>query len=214
MDDMLADFPFWGAWIFMFILGTLRGQGTYWIGRGASSAATHVGSDGDADSKWAKVKAWLNSDKTKTGRTLVHKIGVVAVPLSYLTVGLQTAVLAAAGLVRIQWWKFTVAQIPGAMAWATIYSGVGLAGWKAVIAVFTGDGIIPAIALVVLVTAAIVGVVFISKSIRKNSAAKNNSGAPAASLSEDTVPGSDSKAEAEAKTESEAGTEDHVETRH
>lgn len=181
MEDMLADFPFWGAWIFMFILGTLRGQGTYWIGRGASSAATHVGSDGDADSKWAKVKAWLNSDKTKTGRTLVHKIGVVAVPLSYLTVGLQTAVLAAAGLVRIQWWKFTVAQIPGAMAWATIYSGVGLAGWKAVMAVFTGDGIIPAIALVVLVTAAIVGVVFISKSIRKNSAAKNNSGAPAAS---------------------------------
>src|SRR5699024_12061197 len=91
----------------------------------ASSAATHVGSEEDSDSKWAKIKAWLNSDRTKTGRTLVHKIGVVAVPLSYLTVGLQTAVLAAAGLVRIQWWKFTVAQIPGAIAWATIYSGVG-----------------------------------------------------------------------------------------
>lgn len=206
MDDMLADFPFWGAWIFMFILGTLRGQGTYWIGRGASSAATHVGSDGDADSKWAKVKAWLNSDKTKTGRTLVHKIGVVAVPLSYLTVGLQTAVLAAAGLVRIQWWKFTVAQIPGAMAWATIYSGVGLAGWKAVIAVFTGDGIIPAIALVVLVTAAIVGVVFISKSIRKDSAAKLNSGAPAAAPSEEALPEPESAADSEA--------EGNVETRH
>ena len=208
MEDMLADFPFWGAWIFMFILGTLRGQGTYWIGRGASSAATHVGSDEDTESKWAKVKAWLNSDKTKTGRTLVHKIGVVAVPLSYLTVGLQTAVLAAAGLVRIQWWKFTIAQIPGAMAWATIYSGVGLAGWKAVIAVFTGDGIIPAIALVVLVTAAIVGVVFISKSIRKDSAAKLNSGAPAAAAapSEDAVPEPESAANSEA--------EGNVATRH
>lgn len=214
MEDMLADFPFWGAWIFMFILGTLRGQGTYWIGRGASSAATHVGSDEDTESKWSKVKAWLNSDKTKTGRTLVHKIGVVAVPLSYLTVGLQTAVLAAAGLVRIQWWKFTIAQIPGAMAWATIYSGVGLAGWKAVIAVFTGDGILPAIALVVLVAVAIVAVVFISKTIRKNSAAKINGGAPAASLAEDTVPGSDSKSGEETKTESEAETESHVETRH
>ena len=102
MDEMLSNFPFWGAWIFMYVLGTLRGQGTYWIGRGASSAVTHVGSEEEHDSKWAQIKAWLNSDRTKTGRTLVHKIGVVAVPLSYLTVGLQTAVLAAAGLVRIQ----------------------------------------------------------------------------------------------------------------
>ena len=158
MEDMLANFPFWGAWIFMFILGTLRGQGTYWIGRGASSAATHVGSAEDNESTWAKIKAWLNSDKTKTGRTLVHKIGVVAVPLSYLTVGLQTAVLAAAGLVRIQWWKFSVAQIPGAMAWATIYSGVGLAGWNAVLAVFTGEGIGPAIALIIVLALVLVAI--------------------------------------------------------
>lgn len=183
MDEMLSNFPFWGAWIFMYVLGTLRGQGTYWIGRGASSAATHVGSEEEHDSKWAQIKAWLNSDRTKTGRTLVHKIGVVAVPLSYLTVGLQTAVLAAAGLVRIQWWKFTVAQIPGAIAWATIYSGVGLAGWSAVLAIFTGDGIVPAIVLVVLVAVVIAAIVFISKSLRKNSAAKTQRGVPAGSTS-------------------------------
>ena len=183
MDEMLSNFPFWGAWIFMYILGTLRGQGTYWIGRGASSAATHVGSEEEHDSKWAQIKAWLNSDRTKTGRTLVHKIGVVAVPLSYLTVGLQTAVLAAAGLVRIQWWKFTVAQIPGAIAWATIYSGVGLAGWSAVLAIFTGDGIVPAIVFVVLVAVVIAAIVFVSKSLRKNSAAKTQRDVPAGSTS-------------------------------
>ena len=183
MDEMLSNFPFWGAWIFMYVLGTLRGQGTYWIGRGASSAATHVGSEEDHDSKWAKIKAWLDSDRTKTGRTLVHKIGVVAVPLSYLTVGLQTAVLAAAGLVRIQWWKFTVAQIPGVIAWATIYSGVGLAGWSAVLAIFTGDGIVPAIVLVVLLAVVIAAIVFISKSLRKNSAAKTQRDVPAGSTS-------------------------------
>ena len=183
MDEMLSNFPFWGAWIFMYVLGTLRGQGTYWIGRGASSAATHVGSEEEHDSKWAKIKAWLDSDRTKTGRTLVHKIGVVAVPLSYLTVGLQTAVLAAAGLVRIQWWKFTVAQIPGAIAWATIYSGVGLAGWRAVLAIFTGDGIVPAIVFVVLVAVVIAAIVFVSKSLRKNSAAKTQRDVPAGSTS-------------------------------
>ena len=183
MDEMLSNFPFWGAWIFMYVLGTLRGQGTYWIGRGASSAATHVGSEEEHDSKWAQIKAWLNSDRTKTGRTLVHKIGVVAVPLSYLTVGLQTAVLAAAGLVRIQWWKFTVAQIPGAIAWATIYSGVGLAGWSAVLAIFTGDGIVPAIVFVVLVAVVIAAIVFVSKSLRKNSAANTQRDVPAGSTS-------------------------------
>ena len=183
MDEILSNFPFWGAWIFMYVLGTLRGQGTYWIGRGASSAATHVGSEEEHDSKWAQIKAWINSDRTKTGRTLVHKIGVVAVPLSYLTVGLQTAVLAAAGLVRIQWWKFTVAQIPGAIAWATIYSGVGLAGWSAVLAIFTGDGIVPAIVFVVLVAVVIAAIVFVSKSLRKNSAAKTQRDVPAGSTS-------------------------------
>ena len=183
MDEILSNFPFWGAWIFMYVLGTLRGQGTYWIGRGASSAVTHVGSEEEHDSKWAKIKAWLDSDRTKTGRTLVHKIGVVAVPLSYLTVGLQTAVLAAAGLVRIQWWKFTVAQIPGAIAWATIYSGVGLAGWRAVLAIFTGDGIVPAIVFVVLVAVVIAAIVFVSKSLRKNSAAKTQRDVPAGSTS-------------------------------
>ena len=183
MDEILSNFPFWGAWIFMYVLGTLRGQGTYWIGRGASSAVTHVGSEEEHDSKWAKIKAWLDSDRTKTGRTLVHKIGVVAVPLSYLTVGLQTAVLAAAGLVRIQWWKFTVAQIPGAIAWATIYSGVGLAGWSAVLAIFTGDGIVPAIVFVVLVAVVIAAIVFVSKSLRKNSAAKTQRDVPAGSTS-------------------------------
>ena len=142
-----------------------------------------MGSEEEHDSKWAQIKAWLNSDRTKTGRTLVHKIGVVAVPLSYLTVGLQTAVLAAAGLVRIQWWKFTVAQIPGAIAWATIYSGVGLAGWSAVLAIFTGDAIVPAIVLVVLVAVVIAAIVFISKSLRKNSAAKTQRGVPAGSTS-------------------------------
>lgn len=172
MDDMLANFPFWGAWIFMYILGTLRGQGTYWLGRGASSAATHVGSKENSESKWAKIKAWLNSDRTKTGRTLVHKIGVVAVPLSYLTVGLQTAVLAAAGLVRIQWWKFMIAQIPGAIAWATIYSGVGLAAWSAILAVFTGEGIALAIGVVLLAVVVIAAIVFVTKEVRKKSSAK------------------------------------------
>jgi len=138
MDDFLKDYPFAAAWALLFVVGLLRGQGTYWLGRGASGAATRVGREGDGG--WARLKAWLNGDSTRAGRTVVHRAGLVAVPLCYLTVGLQTAVLVAAGLVRIPWLRFTIAQLPGVAAWATIYSTIGFAGWSAAIAAFTGTG--------------------------------------------------------------------------
>ncbi|MGO1838334.1 MAG: DedA family protein [Candidatus Microbacterium stercoravium] len=116
MDAFLKDYPFAAAWALLFVVGLLRGQGTYWLGRGASGAAT------------------------RAGRTVVHRAGLVAVPLCYLTVGLQTAILVAAGLVRIPWLRFTIAQLPGVAAWATIYSTIGFAGWSAAIAAFTGTG--------------------------------------------------------------------------
>lgn len=138
MDALLADYPFAAAWAALFVIGFLRGQGTYWLGRGASGAATRVGDDGEG--RWARLKAWLAGDSTRAGRTVVHRAGLVAIPLCYLTVGLQTAVLIAAGLVRIPWLRFTVAQLPGVAAWATIYSTVGFAGWSAAIAALTGTG--------------------------------------------------------------------------
>ncbi|MGO1523654.1 MAG: DedA family protein [Nesterenkonia sp.] len=138
MEVFLSDFPVLAAWALLFVVGLLRGQGTYWIGYGASGAATHIGDRGPG--RWAKVQAWLNSDRTRASRTVVQRVGIIAVPLCYLTVGLQTAVLAAAGLVRIPWLKFTLAQLPGAAAWAAIYSTVGFAGWTAAVAAFTGTG--------------------------------------------------------------------------
>lgn len=138
MDAFLKDYPFAAAWALLFVVGLLRGQGTYWLGRGASGAATRVGGEGEG--RWARLKAWLNGDSTRAGRTVVHRAGLVAVPLCYLTVGLQTAILVAAGLVRIPWLRFTIAQLPGVAAWATIYSTIGFAGWSAAIAAFTGTG--------------------------------------------------------------------------
>lgn len=138
MEGLFSDYPLFAAWILLFVVGLLRGQGTYWLGRGASGAAVKVGAD--SAGIWGRVKAWLNGESTRAGRTVVQRVGIVAVPLCYLTVGLQTAVLVAAGLVRIPWMKFTFAQLPGVAAWATIYSTVGLAGWTAAVAAFTGSG--------------------------------------------------------------------------
>ena len=61
----------------------------------------------------------------------MNRWGLAAVPLCYLTVGVQTLVLAAAGVTRVRWWHFTIAQVPGVLAWATIYSTIGFAVWAA-----------------------------------------------------------------------------------
>lgn len=159
MDAILRDFPFAAAWILLFIVGLLRGQGTYWLGRGASGAAARVKGDG----WWARLQAWLNGDSTRAGRAVVQRVGLIAVPLCYLTVGLQTAVLVAAGLVRIPWPRFTIAQLPGVAAWATIYSTIGFAGWLAAVAAFTGTGWGWALLGVLVAVAVVLVVRFVSR---------------------------------------------------
>ena len=47
--------------------------------------------------------------------------------VSFLTVGLQTVVNAAAGLIRMPWIRYTVAMLIGCIAWAAIYATVGIA---------------------------------------------------------------------------------------
>jgi membrane protein DedA with SNARE-associated domain len=62
----------------------------------------------------------------------VHRWGPFAVTLAYLTVGVQTAVFAGAGVLRMPYLRFTLASLPGAVAWAAIWGTVGIgAVWGA-----------------------------------------------------------------------------------
>jgi membrane protein DedA with SNARE-associated domain len=63
----------------------------------------------------------------------VERWGFVAIPVSFLTVGFQTLVNAAAGFMRMRWVLYTLAMIPGCVAWAAVYSVVGfslVAAWR------------------------------------------------------------------------------------
>jgi membrane protein DedA with SNARE-associated domain len=97
------------------------------------------------------VHRWLTGDALDRGRGIVQRWGVAAVPLCYLTVGVQTVVLASAGVIRMPWPRFTLAQSLGALAWAAIYSTVGFAVWAGLARAAVTGGPWPAVGLVLLV---------------------------------------------------------------
>ena len=117
------------AWASLLVIGMARGQGTYWIARLAATGTSRVGEHSGA---WRRrVAAWLTGPKVAAGRNALGRWGLPLITLCYLTVGLQTVVLASAGVLRIGWLRFTLAQLPGAAAWALIYSTIGFAAWEA-----------------------------------------------------------------------------------
>lgn len=144
------------ALAFLFAIAMLRGQATYWIARSVTEQAlkrTHPATG------WrARFHGWLASDALDHGRGALQRCGIIAVPLCYLTVGFQTAVLAAAGVLRMRWLRFTVAQSFGAAAWAVIYATVGFAVWAALFerALAGGPGFVVGVAVALAIVGAVV----------------------------------------------------------
>ncbi|MCC2592416.1 VTT domain-containing protein [Tessaracoccus sp. OS52] len=153
MPESWSNFPFWITFILFFFGAMVRGQATYWIARVVTEQSlkrTHP------TSGWRRtVHDWLQGDSIAKGSRLVRKFGLSIVPFAYLTVGLQTVIIASAGVLRLKVWHFTLAQVPGALAWATIYTTIGFAVWAAAISAAAGNpyviGALTAIVVAVVV---------------------------------------------------------------
>lgn len=137
MPQLWAGQPFWLALGLLTLVALARGQGTYWLARVATEQALARTSPGRG---WrAATHRWLQGEGPQRGRRALQRWGLVAIPLCYLTVGFQTMVLAAAGMVRLGWLRFTLAQLPGALAWGLIYTTIGFAAWSAALAAAAGS---------------------------------------------------------------------------
>lgn len=152
--------PQWAAsgppfFVFLFFVVLLRAQGTYWIGRatarGALRAREHEGFLG-------AIARWFDGPAPRRGAALLERWGVLIIPLCFLTVGVQTAVNAGAGIVGMKWRTYTLAMLPGCVAWAVLYGLGMLAIWMAVIAAIAGStagrlaiGLLVLVALVLVV---------------------------------------------------------------
>src|SRR5699024_1402274 len=51
--------------------------------------------------------------------------GPPAVAISFLTIGFQTAINLASGVIRMRWYRYLPALLIGGALWATIYTTVG-----------------------------------------------------------------------------------------
>lgn len=116
MEDLVDGLPFWAVLAVLWTGAFVRGTAIYWLGRGARA--------GGARSRWAHH---LDRPMVVRAEAWVRRIGPPAVTLGYLTVGVQSAINASAGILRMPLSRFLPAVALGAVLWAVLYATVGLA---------------------------------------------------------------------------------------
>ena len=85
--DWISQQPFALAFVLLFVIVMLRANATYWLGRGTLN--------GGRLSK--KMARHLEGPTMLRAQRLSARLGIVAVPLSFLTIGVQTAINFSAG---------------------------------------------------------------------------------------------------------------------
>lgn len=138
IDSVVPAFAREGIWffVFLFMVVLLRAQSTYWLARAAASGAVlATGRQGFLGA----VARWFDGPVPRKGAAMLDKWGVIVIPLCFLTVGVQTAVNAGAGLVRMRWSTYTIAMIPGCVLWALLYGLGTLAVFAAAIRAVAGS---------------------------------------------------------------------------
>ncbi|SDU65203.1 DedA family protein [Jiangella alkaliphila] len=113
--DSPFGLPLWLGIAVMFGIVVARAQATYWLGRAAGT--------GIARSRWGDR---LGRDRLARAEHVVARYGPVAVTLSFLTIGVQTAVNAVAGATRMPFGRYLAAMLVGSALWAVIWTVGGL----------------------------------------------------------------------------------------
>ena len=121
--------PFGVALAALFAIVMIRVNVTYWLGRGAVAGFAHT--------RFAHTRfgASLQRPKAAQAQALIQRWGPYAVVLSFLTIGLQTAVNLAAGAARMPLRRYLPAATDGSIVWALLYATIGLAAIEAWLAV-------------------------------------------------------------------------------
>lgn len=162
MPSWMAGWPVLLVLGFFLMGAIIRSQAIYWAGRGIAvgvtrghpAPAVEDGTPGERSAPAAelqapdtrpdrsrlvrardRVAASLDSQQVIRARGAIERWGMPVIPVAFLTVGFQSAVFGAAGLLRIGWIGFTLWSLPGAVAWALVWGGGGMAAVAGALAV-------------------------------------------------------------------------------
>lgn len=122
MLNWVASLPLWQATLFLFIVVFFRAQMTFGLGK-----IIHMGI---LKTKWGKKAE--KSEENRAGMLALQKYGWPVIPLSFLTVGFQTVVQLAAGMLDWKWSKYTLVALPGYLAWGFVYAAGGLTLFRSI----------------------------------------------------------------------------------
>lgn len=114
-SEFMQGWPFWAVYLALLGIVFVRAQATYWLGRGVNLGLHH-----------SRLAARLGSRLERAERT-IDRFGPPAVTVSFLTVGIQTAINLSAGAMRMRFGRYLLAMFLGCLAWAAVYSLGGLA---------------------------------------------------------------------------------------
>jgi membrane protein DedA with SNARE-associated domain len=139
--------PYWVIFAAAFAIVFARAQGTYWVGRGVAR--------GTGNTRWARR---LEGERAQRAITTINKWGPIAVTLSFFTVGIQTVINLTAGYTRMRYTRYLAALVPGCLAWAAIWTTIGIAAFNTAVLIAARSPLGLAV-LVLLVAVVVTGVV-------------------------------------------------------
>lgn len=113
---MFDSLPYAVTYAVFFLGAMIRANLTYWLGRAARR--------GSESTRAARL---LQAPLVRRAETVLARFGAPVVTVSFLTVGVQTVINAAAGLLRMPLWRYEIAVVVGSLVWAAIYTTVGFA---------------------------------------------------------------------------------------
>lgn len=118
------SFPIAVTWLIMFGIIICRAGGTFLLGRLARTGIRKI----------ERVDKIMSGSKYRKAEGMIERFGAPVIAVSFLMIGVQTVLNLAAGTTGMSYRRYLPALAVGGAMWATIYSTVGLIGFKALAA--------------------------------------------------------------------------------